>query len=305
MNKKRLADAFLIVAVLFCIILLAGCNSLITQVAATPTQTSLPATATPSLPMSAPTETLLPTLTETPLPTLIYLITATPDPKKTPLVHIQTPTITAPPERSQPLKLPGGLSIEEYPMNGEGVYTTMETLVEARHPERERGGRYWWPKGGTINGKLFEAREDTDAHYFVKIVAILGGVKVFEVDCGYSQVLPSLITAWVYQNQWIIYSYCNDNFDLYWDGVSLNSEKGYESSFAFQLLDQEPFYLFIRDDKVGMFYEDSEVMLGYDEVKLTYCCMTYPPPQHYENMTTFYATIGDQLYYVAIGLFDS
>ena len=38
--------------------------------------------------------------------------------------------------------------------------------------------------------------------------------------------------------------------------------------------------------------------------QLTYCCVSYPPPQHYENLITFYATKNYQLYYVVIGLFE-
>jgi hypothetical protein len=116
--------------------------------------------------------------------------------------------------------------------------------------------------------------------------------------------VPPLITAWVYERHWIIQSYCNDVFDVIWDGQSINETNGYESSFAFQLMDGEPFYLFKRDSKVWVFYNNEVVLLSYDEVFLRYCCMTFPPPLHYENMITFYAKEGDQLYYVVIGKFE-
>lgn len=255
-----------------------------------------------SSPVVSPTLTTTPTLksTETPYPTLVYYLysTITPDPNKTPLPP--QPTITAPPSRNPPIILPDGLDIEEYPITQKDVYA-IESPIISRH--LNKGGWFYWPKGGIINGKLFHA-EEISINDHVGIRATLDNEEIFVVDCEYVTTYPTVITAWVYDKHWIIQSICHQKFDIFWDGISLNSSKGYQSSFAFQILGQRPFYLFKRDDQVWLSFDGQEVLLGYEEVKLTYCCMSYHPPQHYERLITFYATKSDQLYYVAIGLFD-
>jgi len=260
------------------------------------------ATFTPAiLPSLIPTETPKATITETPIPTLVYYLfpSITPDPKKTP--RTPYPTITAPATRFSKEILPGDLGIEEYKIDPEET-ESIASLVSFRHPNK--GGWYFWPKGGMIDGKLFQAAGKTVPNKPVEIRATLDGDEIFVIECGQITPLPTVITAWTYDNHWIIQSVCHQEFDIFWDGISLNNSKGYQSSFAFQLIDKKPFYLFKRNEQVWLFYEGKEVLLGYDEVKLTYCCMSFRPPQHYENMITFYATKNEQLYYVAIGLFE-
>lgn len=278
---------------------LCGCGQNITH---TPTVTTLTVTPSPSnLPTSTATITPSPENTETPWPTLIYYLypTITPDPNRIPLPP--KPTITAPPPRNPPIVLPEGLGIDEYQITKKDVYT-IESLAYSRYPNK--GGWHYWPKGGMIDGKLFLASESVREHQYAEIHATLENNEIFSVDCGNVPPLPAVITAWTYGQHWIIQSICHQEFDVFWDGMSLNNSKGYQSSFAFQILGQYPFYLFKRDNKVWLSYNGQDVLLGYDEVKLTYCCETYHPPQHYENLITFYATKNEQLYYVAIGLFE-
>lgn len=234
-------------------------------------------------------------------PTLIYSIY----PYPTPTVDIKItpePTITPPLPVDLEKPLPNGLSIEEYKINRDEVYA-IESPVSVRH--RNKGGWYFWPKGGVIGNNLFRASNGiTDDNSTMVIITYLNDQQQSVIDCGRSFEFGPLITAWTYHNQWIIQSYCHEKFDILWDGVSLNNSNGYQSSFGFQLMDGKPFYMFNRNNTVWLSYDGEEAKLDYDEVKLTYCCMSYHPPQHYEYLITFYATKGDQLYYVAIGLFD-
>lgn len=278
------------------LIFLCGCGQNMTPVL------TVTLTVTPSeSPTSTATLTPSPENTETPWPTLIYYLypTITPDPYRTPLPP--EPTVTAPPPRNPPIVLPEGLNIDEYQITEKDVYA-IESLVSSRYPPK--GGWYYWPKGGMLDGKFFLASEIIREYRYAEIHATLDGIEIFSVDCGNVTPLPTVITAWTYGQHWIIQSVCHQEFDIFWDGVSLNTSKGYQSSFAFQILGEYPFYLFERNDQVWLSYNWQEVLLGYDEVKLTYCCMTYHPPQHYENFITFYSSMGDQLYYVVIGLFD-
>lgn len=286
-----------IIVAIILLITLSACGQNITPV---PAEATLTITSSPIalLPSTTPTPKL--ENTETPWPTLIYYLypTITPDPNKTPLPP--RPTITAPPLRNPALTLPYGLSIEEFQITKKDV-DAIESPVFARH--RNKGGWHYWPKGGMMDGKFFQAKEEVIDNSLA-IRATLDDEQIFLIDCGKGTALPTVITAWVHGQHWIIQSICHQKFDIFWDGVSLNTSKGYQSSFAFQILGQRPFYLFKRNDQVWLSYDEQEVLLGYDEVKLTYCCMSYHPPQHHENLVTFYATQNDQLYYVAIGLFD-
>lgn len=223
-----------------------------------------------------------------------------------------SPTATVTALRNRLLALPGWVSIEEYPIadTSEGIWSIW-SFVRDHH--KDAGVLYMLPKleGGKLNnGKTFRVEESNG------INAFLDGKRVAKFECRYLTSFAA-ITAWAYENHWIIQTQCNvkksadgtfevvkTTFDVIWDGVSLNASQGYQASFAFQLLDGKPFYLFLRDDQVWLNYAGEEALLGYDEVKLNYCCMSEPPaPYHYEKMITFYATEGKQLYYVAIGLF--
>jgi hypothetical protein len=268
-------------------------NSMLTATSTAPHISEMPSSITSETPKAG--------VTETPWPTLIYYLypTITPNPERTP--PTPQPTITAPPRKISPTVLPSNLGIEEYRIT-EKDNPSIETLAFSRHTNP--GGWYYWPKGGLIDGKLFQATEKIISYQFAEIHATLAGTEIFVEDCGQVMPFSNLITAWAYEEHWIIQTVCHKKFDIFWDGKSLNAEKGYQSSFAFQILGQHPFYLFTRNDQVWLSYHAEEVLLGYDEVKLTYCCMSYRPPQHYENLITFYATKNNQLYYVVIGLFD-
>ena len=93
--------------------------------------------------------------------------------------------------------------------------------------------------------------------------------------------------------------------DIYQDGESLNAREGYEESFGFQTLSGRPFYFYQRDGSLGYFYNGQEYPLGYDEIPHYGCCSgaAYNPIMA-KNMVAFYATKGEQLYYVEIGAFD-
>jgi len=289
---KIISKSFL----LFYALILSGCQNI-----ETPILTATPTTKFGAIPPSTPyiTSSPVPKFTETPWPTLWfgydrsqYFIGTPPTPK---------PTITAPPTRYPPIILPGNLEIEEYSIKAEDAGTEVESPFLERHPES--GGVYILPNGGIIAGKIFQAQEVDIGYAYPEIHATLGDKEIFMVKCGAAMPIRSVITAWVYGRHWIIQGYCNKKFDIFWDGISLNQSRKYQESFAFQLLGGKPFYLFKRDEKVWLYYSEKETLLGYDEVKLNYCCMNYPPPEHYENLIAFYATKGNQLYYVVIGLF--
>lgn len=239
-------------------------------------------------------ENLTSIASETLIPTLVY------DYRTYPKIENQ-PTITASPPSLTSSIFPKNLFIEEYQVDSKENTILIDNVYD-RHPNSGGVYLYFHPKGGIIDGKVFQAVEKVVSNGSIEIHATINGENIAVIECGAASPSTSLITAWAYKTHWIIQSNCYGVFDIFWDGISLNESRGYKSSFAFQLIGGNPFYLFERDEQIWMFYEDKETLLNYVDVKLSYCCETYRPPRHYENMVTFYATKENQLYYVAIGL---
>lgn len=249
-----------------------------------------------SLPILTTTVTQTPIQsTNTPVPPFIFPATAN---ASTSL----RPTISAPLSQNPIVELPGNLNIEIYEISIRDFFN-YEAQVWEKHYD-EVGGKYSWQylRGGKqfINGKQLLATEK-DAEIYIT----LGSEGILEAECLVSP-MPRILTSWVYESHWAIQTFCEDNFDVFQDGVSLNTSKNYSSSFGFQLIGNKPFYLFKKNNSIGLYYEGKEVPLEFDKIVLAYCCtVTISPPIHYENMITFAATKGEKLYYVAIGLFES
>ena len=93
--------------------------------------------------------------------------------------------------------------------------------------------------------------------------------------------------------------------EIFRSGESLSQMYGYDETFGFQILADEPFYFFRKDDQIGLNYAGEEVMLGFDEVAHHYCCgFGVYNPQHYENMVGFFASREGKRYYVEAGVFE-
>ena len=227
---------------------------------------------------------------------------------------------TAPKMHNSVSILPNGLFIEEYLLDVKGklVEGTTEDGREysyisfnpykvtnwdeipdiyERHPNI--GGWYYWPRGGDLGGKYFSADSD-----YENITATIDGEIIFSEKC-YNVYHPGMITAWTYNLDWMIQSYCQSGddyiFEIIINGEHINLVNGYSESFALQLLNAKPFYMYVKDNKVWLRYADNDALLGYDGILLSYCCNGFVPPQHYERAITFYAYIGFNLFQVFIG----
>jgi hypothetical protein len=216
--------------------------------------------------------------------------------------------------------LPGGLFLEEYKLeikievkqeiDKEGqtysryIFTKLVNdpwknipNIYERHPTI--GGWYFWPQGGELNGQLFSALSG-DGY----IIGKLDQKVIYKDKCNPGGFQDGVITAWTFQNNWIIQSYCEKHYEIIWNGERINQIKNYQESYAFQLLDNKPFYLFLRDNQVWVYYDEIESMLGYEGIMIDYsCCSSMPePPQHYERAIEFKAYIEPEYYYVVIGI---
>jgi len=173
--------------------------------------------------------------------------------------------------------------------------------IPTRYPSR--GSKYHWLRTGSIDGKPFVAKEEwyeKDGKRIVRIAVQINKIEVYKVDC-----IPSptnaIISAWIFGNDWYIQSHCYNELEIIKNGVFINHQYGYDETVALQLLAGKPFYLFRTGNVIGMVYDQTTMMLGYNEILGSYCCEGWPPsPQHYENLVLFYARRGSKLFEVII-----
>ncbi len=83
------------------------------------------------------------------------------------------------------------------------------------------------------------------------------------------------------------------------DGQDINSVKGYEQSFQFNLLDGRPFYFYQESGKIGISFDGQEIAKDYDEIPHYQCCTpALLNPGKSMNMVWFFARRGNDWYYV-------
>lgn len=89
------------------------------------------------------------------------------------------------------------------------------------------------------------------------------------------------------------------------DGQSLNQELGYDKIFGWRLLSGQPFYLFRKDNHIGVSYAGQVLPYWYDEVIHYRCC----EPAAFnvagnEAMVWFHALRDGMWYYVEMGVYQ-
>lgn len=137
-----------------------------------------------------------------------------------------------------------------------------------------------------------------------------GDEEIFTADAGLPSPAVPLQALWTYDGHWALELLFSDADtwagQIYIDGELVNSVKGYDEAFGFQLLDDKPFYFYVRDGSVGMSYDGQEADLGYDEVIHYRCCAeSMLNPIQAVNMVAFFASRDGTWYYVELGPFGS
>ncbi len=152
-----------------------------------------------------------------------------------------------------------------------------------------------------------------------EVIVLDKGIEVFKTEVS-TYTYSGLLEAWKYDNHWVIeYVTTNaftqdkkqvppsgDIIDIVVDGISLKANNQYKSVFAFQLLDEKPFYFFKKqDDTYGINFDNKEVLLFYDKIP-------YDNPHvgfdvtilSYQNMVMFRALKDGTWVSVVIGAFN-
>jgi len=129
------------------------------------------------------------------------------------------------------------------------------------------------------------------------------GEVVYVAQIGPVGPVPYLRGLWAYANHWVLEVARIGKQTSQWrargdkasgeiiqDGVSLNTQHGYQETFGFQLIKGKPFYFFRKLGKLGVAYDGQEILLGYTQVPHYLCCSAAGlNPKRGRDMVAFFA----------------
>jgi hypothetical protein len=140
---------------------------------------------------------------------------------------------------------------------------------------------------------------------------------VLTVDAGVISPINNFRGLWVVGEQWFLeVAHVEENptdpnaafiiwGEVFVDGNSLNEQHGYDEAFNFQIMDGKPFFFFSKAGELGFSYDGRETKLGYTDIPHYLCCSASAfNPLSAEKMVAFYASEGEQDYYVELGVFE-
>jgi hypothetical protein len=227
------------------------------------------------------------------------------------------------------------LSIEEHPIKNidwecedltfEPIEGTREDILAKRKFERMKPAQTFSRPAEIGNhtirvtegfGEDYDAAENlTKAYTWLDVYE--DDLLVMTIDTGVISPINNFRGLWVYESHWFLeVAHVEENpvdtnaafvmwGEILYDGKSLNERYDYEEAFNFQLLNNKPFFFFKEDGEYGFSYDGKEAKLGYSEIPHYLCCSASAfNPLAAENMVAFYASTGEQDYYVEIGNFE-
>ena len=217
------------------------------------------------------------------------------------------------------------LSIEEHPiktMDWEGEDLTFDPIegnkedILAKHADdRSKQAVSFSPPIG-VGDDTLDAKESYNDN-LVSVDVYRNGNLEMSIEAGVISPISNFRGLWKVDDHWFLeVAHVEENpinpnaaliiwGEIYQDGESLNEKYGYDEAFNFQILSDKPFYFFSKDGVMDYSYDGEETELGYSEIPHYLCCSASAfNPLAAENMVTFYASKGEQDFYVEIGDFE-
>jgi len=217
------------------------------------------------------------------------------------------------------------LSVEEYAiksMNWEGetltfepIERTREDILSKHQEERSKPAQTFIPPV-ELNGDTLNVKENYTDN-LVSVDVYRNDLLELSIEAGVISPINNFRGLWAHESQWFVeVAHVEENpvdpnaafiiwGEIFQDGESLNEKHGYDEAFNFQILSDKPFYFFSKDDILGFSYDGKETMLDFSEIPHYQCCSAAASnPLAAENMVAFYASLGEQDYYVEIGNFE-
>jgi hypothetical protein len=293
----------------------------------TPEEIPLESTATSDTKTDLAVDTdFQPTLTPSPTPMMVPSQEVSLE--DTPVSSTGTALPTATQLPPTPSRTPG-LILEEYPLEGppdsdagtfSPIGTSQETVLAKRKNQREK----------TVYNRIYQAEgevyprtdslgpgpeytavlEDSDSEPFRQSVTIYKDDQyIFSVDAGLPSPILPLQGLWSTPGRWVLEVCFIDEGTqqgrVFQNGDFLNYSLGYQDIFGFQLLAEKNFYFFEDESGLGYSYDDQITRLPYEEIIHYGCCSAATlNPITAERMVAFFATTGEDWFYVELGDFS-
>jgi hypothetical protein len=152
----------------------------------------------------------------------------------------------------------------------------------------------------------------------VSVQVARDGEVIYSIPAGVGSPINTIWGLWTYSNHWVLeIAYVNEritenneitmeiNGQIIQDGILINEQYGYEEAFGFQLLNGKPFYFYKRNVRIGIYYNNQEIQLGYTHVPHYGCCSSWElNPRIAKNMVSFISQREDEWFYVEIGIYN-
>lgn len=217
------------------------------------------------------------------------------------------------------------LSIETYAirtMDWEGeslifepLEGTREAILAKREVERTQPAITFTPPVTLGSDSINAVESYTGSQVAVDVTR--NDLLVLTVDAGVISPINNYRGLWVVGEQWFLeVAHVEENptdpnaafilwGEIFADGNSLNEQHGYDDAFNFQIMDGKPFFFYSRAGELGFSYDGRETKLGYTGIPHYLCCSASAfNPLPAEKMVAFYASAGEQDYYVELGVFE-
>jgi hypothetical protein len=222
--------------------------------------------------------------------------------------------------------LPAGLTVEEHalasqptldPLDFKPLDGTMADISAVHAAQRAKT----FPDNSLLVDGLFSMRTSIGSDTLTATVnydasgeagwvtVFRNEAEIYRIDVGMGSPITALRGLWTYNGHWVLETaYITPERvvgKLTRDGDLLNDSQGYSDTFGFQLIHGRPFYFFRRDARLGLYYDNHEVLPGYDEIPRYGCCSEAEVnARQAENMVAFFARRDRTWYYVEVGVFD-
>lgn len=227
---------------------------------------------------------------------------------------------------------PTGLTLEAIPLKQSGLFDDKifgqiipldETQTDRLKPYlREFGGYAAGPQAqdfGIGTEDLYAVEEipgnNAEGVPMTVVKVIKDGDEIFSVDTGNVGSNSSLQNFIVLENgKWVLevvenYPAYGDRIEalrtssVYYDGDSLNEIFYADEVFNYRFLGGKEFFFVRKGDQLSYVYDGKQVTLPFDAIQHNLCCgYSIYNPRNYQNVITFYATVGEQEYYVILGI---
>jgi hypothetical protein len=204
---------------------------------------------------------------------------------------------------------------EDESLTFEPLEGTRDAIMTKREVERSQPAITFTPPVMVRSDSINVIEQYTGSQVTVEVTR--NDLLLMAVDAGVISPINNFRGLWVVGEQWFLeVAHVEENpadpnaaliiwGEIFTDGNSLNDQHGYDEAFNFQILDGMPFFFFSRGGELGYSYDGCETKLDYTDIPHDLCCSASAfNPLPAEKMVAFYASEGEQDYYVELGVFE-